>query len=47
MEVSHGRNNKLPAIGVLFGYGSEEEFRNAGAKYLARTSIDILKYISL
>lgn len=44
-DIIGAAKNKLPAIGVLFGYGSEEELRNAGAKYLARTSFDILKYI--
>lgn len=44
-DIIGAAKNKLPAIGVLFGYGSEEELRNAGAKYLARTSFNILKYI--
>lgn len=45
-DIIGAAQNKLPAIGVLFGYGSEEELRSAGVKYLARTSFDILKYIS-
>lgn len=28
--------NNLPSIGVLFGYGSEEELSGAGANYIAK-----------
>ncbi|MBR1693666.1 MAG: methylated-DNA--[Lachnospiraceae bacterium] len=35
----------MDSIGVLFGYGSEEELRKAGATHLAQTETDILKYI--
>ena len=35
----------LPAIGVLYGYGSREELEQAGAAYLAETPADILKFV--
>lgn len=44
-DIIGATKNELPAIGVLFGYGSEEELSNAGARYLAKTPLDILKYI--
>ncbi len=35
----------IDSIGVLYGYGSEEELRKAGATYIATTTGDILKYV--
>ena len=34
-DVAGAHENGLPAIGVLYGYGSREELENAGADYLA------------
>lgn len=35
----------IPSIGVLYGYGSEEELIEAGADYIAKTPLEILDYI--
>lgn len=35
----------LSSIGVLYGYGNEEEIRNAEADYIAGTVSDILNYL--
>ena len=35
----------LDSIGVLFGYGSEEELTEAGADYLAKSPLDILNIL--
>ena len=32
-DIIGAAKNNLPAIGVLFGYGSEEELCSSGAKY--------------
>lgn len=36
-DVQGAKENGLPCIGVLFGYGSREELLAAGAEYLAET----------
>ena len=36
-DVIGAHKNQMPAIGVLFGYGSVEEFENAGAEAMAHT----------
>lgn len=35
-DVEGAHQNGLPAIGVLYGYGSREELKEAGADFLAR-----------
>ena len=35
----------LQTVGVLYGFGSEEELKQAGAQYLAQTPLDVTKYI--
>lgn len=35
----------INCIGVLYGYGSRTELEQAGAKFIAETPLDILKYI--
>lgn len=44
-DVIGAKKNNLPCIGVLFGYGSEEELKEAGAAYLAATVEDIWELI--
>ena len=44
-DVFGAAQNGIDTIGVLFGYGSEEELKEAGAKYLAMTPADILNYL--
>lgn len=40
-DVFGAKENDLPSIGVLYGYGSEDELKNAGADYIAETVEDI------
>lgn len=44
-DVLGAKQAGLDSIGVLFGYGSEEELKKAGAAYLAERPADILNYI--
>ncbi len=44
-DVLGAKANGLDAIGVLYGYGSREELEQVGAKAIAETPMDILKYI--
>lgn len=44
-DVKGARQNGLACIGVLYGYGSVEELRGAGARYLAETPGDVLKFL--
>lgn len=36
--------NRIPSIGVLFGYGDIDELQDAGATYIAET-VEDLKHI--
>lgn len=40
-DVFGAKENGLPSIGVLYGYGSEDELKAAGADYIAKTVEDI------
>ncbi len=40
-DIFGAKENGMPSIGVLYGYGSEEELKNAGADYIAKTVEDI------
>ena len=44
-DMEGAKAHGLPAIGVLYGYGSREELENAGATYIAETAEDILKFV--
>lgn len=44
-DVLGARANGLPTVGVLYGYGSEEELSSAGAAFLARTPADLLNIL--
>ena len=44
-DVIGAARKGIETIGVLFGYGSEEELRKAGARYIAATPADILDFI--
>ena len=44
-DVIGAAEHGIDTIGVLFGFGSEEELLSAGAKYIAPTPADILKFI--
>ena len=45
-DITSAKEFGLDSIGVLYGYGSREEFESAGATYIAETPDDILKIIS-
>jgi phosphoglycolate phosphatase len=38
--------NGMDSVGVLYGFGSEQELTSAGATHIARTPTDILKFIN-
>ncbi len=44
-DVYGARKNGLETIGVLYGYGSNEELERAGAEYIAEKAEDIVKFL--
>lgn len=44
-DVDGANEIGIDCIGVLYGYGNEEELKNAGAKYIAKTVQDIKKFV--
>lgn len=44
-DVIGAKENSLKSIGVLYGYGSEEELRKSGADYIVATPEAVLKLI--
>ena len=44
-DVIGAKENGLDSIGVLFGYGSYDELKRAGATFIAKRPPDILGYI--
>lgn len=44
-DVDGANEIGIDCIGVLYGYGSEEELKNTGAKYIAKTVQDIKKFV--
>ena len=44
-DVNGAREQGFDCIGVLYGYGDREELEGAGARYLAESVEDILKFI--
>lgn len=44
-DVIGAKENSLRCIGVLYGYGSEDELKNSGADYIAKTPSDIIDLI--
>ena len=44
-DIEGAKAHGLPAIGVLYGYGSREELETAGAAYIAETAEDILRFV--
>lgn len=44
-DILGAKENALPSIGVLFGFGSREELEKAGATYIAETIEDIFKLL--
>ena len=43
-DMVGARNNAMTAVGVLYGYGSEEELRGAGAHHICATPTGLLDY---
>jgi phosphoglycolate phosphatase len=43
-DIIGARNNGMPALGVLYGYGSKEELAQAGARHLGEKPQDVLAY---
>jgi phosphoglycolate phosphatase len=46
MDIDGAREHGLDSIGVLWGFGSEEELRAAGATHLVRTPPELLRVIA-
>ena len=44
-DIIGAKENGLKSIGVLYGYGDENELKTAGADYIASTTEDILNLI--
>ncbi|MBR5091441.1 MAG: HAD family hydrolase [Ruminiclostridium sp.] len=44
-DIIGAAENGLDSIGVLFGYGSPGELKEAGATYIANSPADILRYV--
>lgn len=45
-DIRAAREHRIPAIGVLWGVGSEDELRTAGAEALARTPSELASLLS-
>ena len=43
-DILGAKENGLTSLGVLWGYGPEEELRDAGAGYLAVSPADVADY---
>lgn len=44
-DIIGAKENNLDSIGVLYGYGSRDELKNAGAMFFAEKPLDILEYV--
>lgn len=44
-DIIGAKENGLDSLGVLFGYGSYDELKKAGATFIADKPMDILKYV--
>ena len=44
-DIIGANENVLDSIGVLFGYGTIDELKNAGATFIADTPMDIVKFV--
>ncbi len=44
-DILGAKSSGISSIGVLYGFGAEDELRKAGADYIAKTPDDILKII--
>ena len=44
-DIDAAREIGIDSVGVLYGYGSEEEFKKSGATYIAATTEDVKRII--
>ncbi|NQM94323.1 HAD family hydrolase [Streptococcus suis] len=44
-DIEGARMHQLPAIGVLYGYGSKQEFEKAGATMIVETVQDLKRFL--
>lgn len=44
-DIIGAKENGLDSLGVLYGYGSYDELKKAGATFIADKPMDILKYV--
>lgn len=44
-DIIGAKQNDIDSIGVLFGYGTEEELESAGATHIAKSVDEILKFL--
>ena len=44
-DIIGAKENNLKSIGVLYGYGDENELRTAGADYIVSTTEDVLRLV--
>ena len=44
-DIFGAMENGLDSIGVLFGYGTYDELKNAGATFIVDTPMEILEYV--
>ena len=44
-DIIGAKKNGLRSIGVLYGYGSNEELSSAGADFIAQTPCDVAEII--
>ena len=44
-DIEAAKEVGIDSVGVLYGYGNEEEFKKAGATYIAATTEDVKKII--
>lgn len=46
LDIDGARAHAMPSIGVLWGFGSEEELRDAGATHLVRSPGELLRVLA-
>lgn len=44
-DIFGAKENGLDSIGVLFGYGTYDELKKAGATFIVETPMEVLKYV--
>ena len=46
-DIETGKNADVKAVGVLWGFRTEKELKEAGADFIAKTSSDIIDFIGM